>query len=163
MKDKKIFNLIKKEQRRQREKLIMIPSENYTSSDVREALGSVLTHKYSEGEPDKRYYQGNEFIDQIEKLTNDRALKVFNLSAKKWHVNCKAISAAIANFCVITALLEPGQKILSMNLTDGGHLSHGWQLPSGKPISFISKIFNVSYYGVEKKDRKLNYIIIFLK
>ena len=144
MQDKKIFNLIKKEQQRQKEKLVMISSENYTSKDVREALSSVLTHKYSEGEPGKRYYQGNEFVDEIELLANQRALKLFNLNNKNYHVNCKAVSASIANLAVITGLLEPGQKILSMNLTHGGHLSHGWQLPSGKPVSFISKIFKVN-------------------
>ncbi|MCG2686805.1 serine hydroxymethyltransferase, partial [Candidatus Parcubacteria bacterium] len=149
MQDKKIYNLIKKEKVRQKEKLVMIASENYTSKAVRSALSSVLTHKYSEGEPGKRYYQGNEFIDEIELLACERALKIFNLSAKKWHVNCKAVSASIANLAVISGLLEPGQKILAMDLTHGGHLSHGWKSPSGKPISFISKIFDVSYYGVE--------------
>ncbi|MBU4360588.1 serine hydroxymethyltransferase [Patescibacteria group bacterium] len=157
MQDKKIYNLIKKEKVRQKEKLVMIASENYTSKAVRSALSSVLTHKYSEGEPGKRYYQGNEFIDEIELLACERALKIFNLSAKKWHVNCKAVSASIANLAVISGLLEPGQKILAMDLTHGGHLSHGWKSPSGKPISFISKIFDVSYYGVEKKTGKFDY------
>jgi glycine hydroxymethyltransferase len=155
--DTQIYNLIKKEEKRQKEKLVMIASENYTSKSVREALGSVLTHKYSEGEPGKRYYQGNEFVDQIENLTNKRALKVFGLSEKNWHINCKAVSASIANLAVITGLLEPGDKILSMNLTHGGHLSHGWKLPSGKPVSFISKIFNVDYYGVEKETEIFDY------
>ena len=159
--DKKIYNLIKHEEKRQQEKLVMIASENYTSKDVREALSSVLTHKYSEGEPGKRYYQGNEFIDQIETIACIRALKAFNLSAKKWHVNVKAVSASIANLAVISGLLNPGDKILAMDLTHGGHLSHGWKSPSGKPISFISKIFNPVYYGVEKKDQKFDYNKIF--
>ena len=157
MQDKKIKNLIKKDQKRQQEKLVLIASENYTSKDVREALSSVLSHKYSEGEPGKRYYQGNEFVDQIELLANSRALKLFNLNNKKYHVNLKAVSASIANLAVISGLLEPGQKILAMNLTHGGHLSHGWKSPSGKPISFISKIYNPVYYGVEKKDQKFDY------
>ena len=155
--DPEIFNLIKKEEQRQKEKLTMIPSENYASPTVREALASVFTNKYSEGEPGKRYYQGNEFVDEMEKLANTRALKVFGLSKEKWHVNCKAVSASIANLAVITALLEPGQKILSMDLTHGGHLSHGWKLSSGKPIAFSSKIFNISYYGVEKNTQVFDY------
>lgn len=157
MNDKQIQNLIEQEEQRQQEKLVMIASENYTSKAVREALSSVLTHKYSEGEPGKRYYQGNEFVDKIELLANLRVLKVFNLSDKKWHVNCKAVSASIANLSVISGLLEPGEKILAMDLTHGGHLSHGWKSPSGKPVSFVSKFFKVNYYGVEKKDQKFDY------
>ncbi|MFH1457470.1 MAG: serine hydroxymethyltransferase [Patescibacteria group bacterium] len=159
--DNQIYNLIKKEEKRQQEKLVMIASENYTSKAVREALSSVLTHKYSEGEPGKRYYQGNEFVDQIELLANSRALKIFNLSDKKWHTTCKAVSASIANLAVISGLLEPGDKILAMDLTHGGHLSHGWKSPSGKPISFISKIFNPVYYGVEKDTQVFDYNKIF--
>ncbi len=170
--DPRLHDLIKQEEKRQREKLVMIASENYAPDNVREVLGSVLTNKYSEGEPDRRYYQGNEFIDQIEKLTNQRVLKAFGLKRKDWHVNCKANSAAIANFVVLTALLEPacpprlaklgsrggrGQEILAMDLTHGGHLSHGWKLPSGKPISFSARIFEVAFYGVEKKTEVFDY------
>ena len=155
--DDKINNLIKLEAKRQHEKLTMIASENYASKNVRDVLGSVLTNKYSEGEPTKRYYQGNEYIDEIEMLACKRALQVFGLHNKKWHVNVKATSASIANFAVLTGLLEPGDKILSMNLTHGGHLSHGWKLASGKPIAFSAKIFDVYYYGVEKKDQKFDY------
>ncbi|HPA25205.1 MAG TPA: serine hydroxymethyltransferase [bacterium] len=155
--DQEINNLIKKEAKRQQEKITLIASENYASPNVRGVLSSVLANKYSEGEPGKRYYQGNEIIDEIENLTNKRALKVFGLKEKNWHVNCKAVSASIANLAVISGLLEPGQKILAMNLTDGGHLSHGWKLPSGKPISLSSKIFNVAYYGVEKNTEVFDY------
>lgn len=155
--DQEISSLIKKEAKRQQEKITLIASENYASKNVREVLSSVLANKYSEGEPGKRYYQGNEIIDEIENLTNKRALKVFGLKEKDWHVNCKAVSASIANLAVITGLLDPGQKILAMNLTDGGHLSHGWKLPSGKPISLSSKIFQVSYYGVEKETEIFDY------
>ncbi len=157
MQDQKIQNLIKKEEKRQQEKLVLIASENYTSKAVRSALSSVLTHKYSEGEPGKRYYQGNEFVDQIELLACERALKVFNLNNKKWHANVKAVSASISNLAVISGLLDPGQKILSMDLTHGGHLSHGWKSPSGKPISFISKIFKTVYYKVEKDTQIFDY------
>jgi len=155
--DLKIYKLTKQEEARQSEQLTLIASENYTSPAVREALASVLFHKYSEGEPGKRYYEGNEIIDQIENETNSRALKLFGLSNKKWHVNCKAPSASIANLAVISALLEPGEKILAMDLTHGGHLSHGWQTPSGKPVSLSSKIFDVSYYGVEKDTEIFDY------
>ncbi len=155
--DQEINNLIKKEAKRQQEKITLIASENYASKNVKEVLSSVLANKYSEGEPGKRYYQGNEIIDGIENLTNKRALEVFGLKEKDWHVNCKAISASIANLAVITGLLQPGQKILAMNLTDGGHLSHGWKLPSGKPIALSAKIFKVSYYGVEKNTEIFDY------
>ncbi len=155
--DNQIYNLIKKEEKRQQEKLVLIPSENYASQAVREALGSVLTNKYSEGEPKKRYYPGNEYIDEIELLANKRTLKLFGLSDKRWHVNVKAISAAIANFCVITALLKPGQKIMAMNLPDGGHLSHGWDLPDGRKVTFSSKIFKIIRYKVEKDTQVLDY------
>ena len=153
----KIKKQIKFEEKRQQNKLNMIASENYTSKNVRSVLSSVLSHKYSEGEPDRRYYQGNEHVDQIEKEVNRLALKTFNLSNKKYHVNVKAVSASIANLAVITALLEPRDKILSMNLTHGGHLSHGYKLPNGKPISFSAKIFKTDYYGVDKETGKIDY------
>jgi len=129
----------------------MIPSENYTSKAVREAVGSVLMHKYSEGQIGKRYYQGNKLIDKVETLAKTRALKLFGLSPKEWAVNVQAVTGSIANFAVLTALLEPGDKILSMNLFDGGHLSHGWR------VSFSSKIFNVNFYTTDPKTRILNY------
>jgi len=129
----------------------MIPSENYTSKAVREAVGSVLMHKYSEGQIGKRYYQGNKLIDKIETLAKTRALKLFGLNPKEWAVNVQAVTGSIANFAVLTALLEPGDKILSMNLFDGGHLSHGWK------ANFSSKIFNVNFYTTNPKTRILNY------
>ena len=155
--DPQIHKLIQKETKRQADYLSMIASENYSSASVREALGSILTNKYSEGEPQKRYYQGNENIDSIELLACERALDIFGLSAKKWHANVKATSASIANLAVLSALLKPGDKILAMNLTHGGHLSHGWKLPNGKHISFSSKIFQPHYYEVDPHTEKFDY------
>lgn len=149
--DRNVYNLIKLEEERQKENLQMIPSENYTSKAVREAVGSVLMHKYSEGQIGKRYYQGNKLIDKIETLAKTRALKLFGLNPKEWAVNVQAVTGSIANFAVLTALLEPGDKILSMNLFDGGHLSHGWK------ANFSSKIFNVNFYTTNPKTRILNY------
>lgn len=136
----------------------MIPSENVVSDSVREAVGSVLMNKYSEGQPFKRYYQGNEYIDQIESLVESRALQVFGLSEADWHVNVQAVTGSIANFAVYAALINPGDKILSMSLYDGGHLSHGWKLPdTGKPISFVARIYDTHFYNVNNDTRVFDY------
>ncbi len=155
--DPEIYDLIQAEDKRQHDELEMIPSENFVSDAVREAVGSVLMNKYSEGRPGKRYYQGNRIIDQIESLVEKRALAVFNLDPAVWHVNLQCPTGSIANFAVYAALLDPGDKMLGMSLYDGGHLSHGWKLPGGKPISFTSKIYDSHFYNVDPKSRVFDY------
>lgn len=155
MVDKKIQQLIKKEGDRQATTIQLIPSENYTSVAVREALGSVLTHKYSEGQIGKRYYEGNEVIDEIDALCKKRALKTFGLN-DNWHVNVQAHAGSIANLAVYNALINPGEKIMGMYLFDGGHLSHGWEY-KGKKVSLSSKIYKTAYYNVDKASGRFNY------
>lgn len=125
MKDTQIGKLIQKEDARQKKVINLIASENYVSQDVLDALGSTLTNKYAEGYPGRRYYGGNKIIDQVENLCIERALKLFNLDAKKWHVNAQALSGSPANFAIYSALVPLGGKIMGMKLTSGGHLTHG--------------------------------------
>jgi len=155
--DAEMFELIAREEERQKSQLLLIPSENITSEAVKRAVGSVLMNKYAEGQPGKRYYQGMKHVDDIESLVESRALKAFGLNAKKWMVNVQPAGGSIANLAVYNALLNPGDTIMSMSLYDGGHLSHGWQLPDGKKISFTSKIFNPVFYGVDQETGLFDY------
>ncbi len=139
--DPEIYDLINAEEARQNETLMMIPSENYASKEVREAVGSMLSNKYSEGYANKRYYQGNEFIDEIEKLAMDRVKKVFGVP----HANVQPYSGSPANAAVLFALLNPGDKILGMALNFGGHLTHGHP-----KITFSGKYFETSHYTTNK-------------
>ncbi len=151
MKDKAIEKLIKAEAIRQKKVINLIASENYVSDDVLAALGSVLTNKYSEGYPGKRYYGGQTNIDKIERLAQERALKLFGLSAKNWHVNVQPLSGSPANLAVYTALISPHGKIMGMSLDQGGHLTHGHK------VSVTGKFWNQIPYGVDQNTEVLNY------
>jgi glycine hydroxymethyltransferase len=139
MKDKQIAALILGEEARQRDGLELIPSENYVSSDVRAAMGSVFTNKYSEGYPGKRYYGGQEYTDQVEQLAIDRAKKLF----KADHANVQPHSGAPANEAVYCAWLDPGDTVLAMDLSHGGHLTHG------APITRSAKLYNFIRYKMK--------------
>merc|ERR1711879_529721 len=115
----------KDEKKRQNSVINLIPSDNHSSEDVFEALGSCFSNKYSEGYPGKRYYGGQEYTDKLELLTQERALNVFNLSPKKWHVNVQPLSGSPANLAAYMALMPKGGKIMGMTLRSGGHLTHG--------------------------------------
>ncbi len=134
----------------------MIPSENFASASVMKAVGSCLMNKYAEGYPKRRYYQGNVNVDQIESFCRRRVLAAFGLDPEKWGVNVQPHSGCEANLAVYNALLKAGDKIMSMYLPDGGHLSHGWHMP-GKKITFVSKVFKVQFYHVDKKTLVFDY------
>jgi len=154
--DPEIYNLIKQEEDRQRNGLELIASENFTSQAVMEAVGSCLTNKYSEGLPGKRYYGGNEIIDQLEKICIRRALAAFKLDPEQWAVNVQPYSGSIANFAAFTAMLAPGERVMGLNLPDGGHLSHGYYTPS-RAINISSMYFTSMPYGVDEKTGYVDY------
>jgi glycine hydroxymethyltransferase len=145
--DPEIFNAIAAEEKRQRENIELIASENFTSRAVMEAQGSVLTNKYAEGYPRKRWYGGCENVDTAEQLAIDRAKQLFSCE----HVNVQPHSGAQANMAVYFSVLKPGEKILAMNLAHGGHLTHG------HPANFSGKFYTVSQYGVSEKTEQIDY------
>src|SRR5688572_27432291 len=140
-KDTTIFNLIKEELHRQKSGIELIASENFVSDQVMKAMGSVLTNKYAEGLPGKRYYGGCEVVDKVEQLAIDRAKQLFNAT---W-VNVQPHSGAQANAAVMLACLNPGDAILGFDLSHGGHLTHG------SPVNFSGKLYKPNFYGVEKE------------
>jgi len=148
--DPQIAKLIEKEDKRQAETLNLIASENYPSKAVREALSSIFVMKYAEGRPGKRYYGGMKFVDKLEILVEERVRKVFGLEAKKWAVNVQPYSGSPANYAVLRGLLKPGDKIMSLSLPHGGHLSQG------APVSLSGQDFKVINYLLGK-DGFLDY------
>ena len=145
--DPAINELINQELQRQRDHLELIASENFTSAAVLAAQGSVLTNKYAEGLPGKRYYGGCEFVDKIEQIAIDRAKQLFGAA----HANVQPHSGAQANFAVFLTLLQPGDTIMGMDLSHGGHLTHG------SPVNVSGKWFQVRHYGVSKETEQLDY------
>ncbi|KAK3230776.1 hypothetical protein Dsin_002657 [Dipteronia sinensis] len=157
MADPEIHEIMEKEKRRQFNGIELIASENFVCRAVMEALGSHLTNKYSEGLPGARYYTGNQYIDQIESLCIERALKAFNLDSDKWGVNVQPYSCTSANFAVYTGLLLPGDRIMGLDSPSGGHLSHGYYTPGGKKISAASIFFESLPYKVNPQTGYIDY------
>ncbi len=145
--DKQVFDLIQKELGRQRGGIELIASENFTSLPVMQAMGTVLTNKYAEGYPGKRYYGGCEFVDEVEQLAIDRLKQVFSCE----YANVQPHSGAQANAALLLAVLKPGDKILGLDLSMGGHLTHG------SPVNFSGKIYEAHFYTVDKETGLVNY------
>lgn len=171
--DLEVAAIIKREKERQQDKLSMIPSENAFSPAVREAVGSVFSHKYAEGNIGKRYYEGNQYIDELEILTIERAKQAFSLPSN-WSANVQALSGSNANLAVYLAVLEMGDTMMAMYLPDGGHLSHGWSfepdaskrsaekdslvyLGGSRKVNLTSKMFHVVQYKTDPGTREFNY------
>ncbi|MCM3398847.1 serine hydroxymethyltransferase [Oceanobacillus profundus] len=151
--DVEIYEAIQAEKKRQQDKIELIASENFVSEAVMEAMGSVLTNKYAEGYPNKRYYGGCEYVDVAEDLARDRAKELFGAD----HVNVQPHSGAQANMGVYFSILEPGDTVLGMNLNHGGHLTHG------SPVNFSGKLYNFVDYGVDKETEKIDYDAVLAK
>src|SRR5690554_956002 len=145
--DPEIFGVIHKERTRQEEGLELIASENYCSQAVMEAQGSCLTNKYAEGYPGKRYYGGCEFVDQSETLAIERVKKIFNAE----YANVQPHSGSQANMAAYFAVLNPGDTVLGMDLSEGGHLTHG------SPVNFSGKLFNFASYGLDPATETIDY------
>src|SRR5256885_427298 len=144
--DPEISTLIHQEERRQAEKVRLIPSENYVSRAVLEASGTVLTNKYSEGYPGKRYYEGQQLIDPVEQLAIERAKALFGAD----HVNVQPYSGSPANLAVYLALVPPGETVMGMALPHGGHLTHGWN------VSATGKLWKAVQYGVRRETGRVD-------
>ena len=145
--DKEIFSLVEKELNRQQQGIELIASENFASEAVMEAMGSYLTNKYAEGYPSKRYYGGCEIVDEVEEIARNRVKELFGAE----HVNVQPHSGSQANMAVYFTILEPGDTVLGMDLSHGGHLTHG------SPVNFSGKLFNFVSYGVDSETETINY------
>jgi glycine hydroxymethyltransferase len=145
--DPEIARLIQQEEARQFESIRLIPSENYVSHAVLEATGSILTNKYSEGYPGRRYYEGQEFIDPIESIARERAKRLFGVD----HANVQPYSGSPANLAIYYALLEPGDKVMGMSLPHGGHLTHGWR------VNFSARYYQAVQYTVDPATHRIDY------
>src|SRR4030081_2955515 len=145
--DNQIFDIIQIELERQRNGIELIASENFTSLQVMQAMGNVMTNKYAEGYPGRRYYGGCEFVDETEQLAIDRAKELFNCE----YANVQPHSGAQANASVLLAVLKPGDKILGLDLNMGGHLTHG------SAVNFSGKLYEAHFYGVKKETGVVDY------
>ena len=145
--ENQVFGLIEKEYQRQINGIELIASENFASEQVIRAMGTILTNKYAEGLPNRRYYGGCEIVDEIEQLAIDRAKELFGA---EW-INVQPHSGAQANAAVMLAVLKPGDKILGFNLSHGGHLTHG------SPVNFSGKLYDPVFYNVEKETGMVDY------
>jgi glycine hydroxymethyltransferase len=154
--DPELYNIIEGEKVRQRDSLVLIASENFTSKSVLDALGSVMSNKYSEGYPGARYYGGNEHIDKAETLCQQRALEAFHLDPEEWGVNVQSLSGSPANFQSYTAVLAPHDRIMALDLPHGGHLSHGYQTDT-KKISAVSTFFETFPYRLNEETGIIDY------
>ncbi|KAJ6015010.1 serine hydroxymethyltransferase [Penicillium herquei] len=154
--DPAVFNILEKEKNRQKHFINLIPSENFTSQAVLDALGSVMQNKYSEGYPGARYYGGNEHIDASERLCQQRALETFRLNPEEWGVNVQPLSGSPANLYAYSAVLNTHDRLMGLDLPHGGHLSHGYQTPS-KKISAISKYFETLPYRLDESTGLIDY------
>lgn len=154
--DPTVAEIMRHEADRQRSSVVLIASENFTSRAVMDALGSVMSNKYSEGYPGARYYGGNKFIDQIETLCQERALAAFNLDPAKWGVNVQCLSGSPANMQVYQAIMPPHGRLMGLDLPSGGHLSHGYQTDT-KKISAVSTYFESMPYRVDPNTGLIDY------
>lgn len=147
--DPEIAKIVESEKQRQRDCIDMIASENFVAKSVMEAVGSVLCNKYSEGYPGARFYAGNKYIDQSETLCKKRALEAFGLDPAKWDVNVQPHSGSVCNFYAYTAVLNPHDRLMALDLPHGGHLSHGYQTETRK-VSAVSTYFESFPYRLNE-------------